>query len=97
MADKLGKILPCRLPIPREMEWEPQLLCPPLPSRPKKGDRPATYDAAGLIGAFVDKTLNEPPSILIGLSCAGLFLPSQQLLECHPRAGRAGGSTAVHF
>lgn len=71
---------------------------PPSPRvEKKKGDRPATYDAAGLIGAFVDKTLNEPPSILIGLSCAGLFLPSQQLLECHPRAGRAGGSTAVHF
>lgn len=96
MADKLGMIF-CLVPIPKEVEWEQQLLpASPLVSK-TEGDRPATYDAAGLTGAFVDKTLNEPPSILIGLNCAGLFLPSQQLLECHPRAGRAGGSTAVHF
>lgn len=57
-----------------------------LPPSYEEG-RHATYDAAGLIGAFGDKTLNEPPSILIRLRCAGLFLPLQQLLECHPRAG----------
>ena len=35
----------------------------PPPSCPRviKGGRLATYDAAGLIGAFDDKTLNEPP------------------------------------
>lgn len=39
------------------LEWEP-LLCP---SCEQGRHRLATYDAAGLIGAFGDKTLNEPP------------------------------------
>lgn len=43
-----------------ETERKPQL-CPPPRMKNAADLRPATYDAAGLIGAFDGKILNEPP------------------------------------
>lgn len=67
-----------------------------LPPSYEEG-RHATYDAAGLIGAFGDKTLNEPPSILIGLEMRRLVF-CRCSSSSNVTLGRAGGwVTAVHF